>query len=475
MFAAAVSVLLLIAAPPPDAPPVELRWGADLQGGEPYVSQDPADPQKLVGFEVDLANALAAKLGRSQRLVQADWSTLLQGLDRGTYDIAMNGVEATDARRDIACLTRPYYVFDLVLTTRTGDTARAPTKVGVLDSSQAMGVVNADPRYQAVLYQGVEEPYVDLQNGRIDAVLMDSLIERVYGRLPGLAVANPSVAQGHYVIAVAKAAEAFCRGVDQALAEVIADGTLRRILSDWKLWNPAQEALARPPTPPPAESSNARPVGFRVGHFVLFLKASGMTLLVSVLSMLLASAWGLLLASARAFGRKPIAWLGSAVVEIFRGTPVLLQLYVVYFGLAPVLTLSPLAAAILTLGLNYGAYEAEIYRGGLAAVSPRQWDAGLVLGMSRAQTFRFVVLPQAVRVALPGMANDFVALLKDSALVSVITVVELTKQMQITAVDVRSWLVPGAICAGLYLAMSLPVSWLGRALERRLAARGFGG
>src|SRR5262249_17164116 len=95
-------------------------------------------------------------------------------------------------------------------------------------------------------------------------------------------------------------------------------------------------------------------------------------------------------------------------------------------------------------------------------------EAALSLGMSRALALRRIVLPQAFRVALPGIANDFIALLKDSSLVSVITVVELTKQMTITAVDVRGWLIPGLLCAGLVLARSYPLWRLARRLERRL-------
>jgi polar amino acid transport system substrate-binding protein len=123
---------------------------------------------------------------------------------------------------------------------------------------------------------------------------------------------------------------------------------------------------------------------------------------------------------------------------------------------------------VLGLGLNYAAYEAELYRAGFGAVPHGQTEAALALGMSRRLAVRRIVLPQALRVALPGITNDFIALLKDSSLVSVITVVELTKQMTITAVDVRGWLLPGALCAGLYLAMSLPLSRLARRLERRL-------
>jgi polar amino acid transport system substrate-binding protein len=143
-------------------------------------------------------------------------------------------------------------------------------------------------------------------------------------------------------------------------------------------------------------------------------------------------------------------WLAAAYIELFRGTPMLLQLYVLYYGFAPILRLNAPSAAILGLGLNYAAYEAEIYRAGISAVPIGQWEAAFSLGMSRALALRRVVLPQALRVALPGVTNDFIALLKDSSLVSVITVV-----------------LPGLTCAALYFAMSYPLSRLARRLERR--------
>ena len=149
----------------------------------------------------------------------------------------------------------------------------------------------------------------------------------------------------------------------------------------------------------------------------------------------------------------------------------LLQLYVLYFGLANVLSLGPFSAAMLGLGLNYAAYEAEIYRAGIQAVPRGEVDAAYALGMSEALALRRVVLPQALRFSLPGIANDFIALLKDSSLVSVITVVELTKRMTIAAVDGRSWLLPGLLCALLYFAMSYPLSRLARRLEAGLGGR----
>ena len=117
-------------------------------------------------------------------------------------------------------------------------------------------------------------------------------------------------------------------------------------------------------------------------------------------------------------------------------------------------------------------YEAEVHRAAIAAIPASQTEAAAALGMSRLQGLRLVLLPQALRTALPAMTNDLISLLKDSSLVSVITVVELTKQMTITAVDVRSWALPGALCAALYFAMSYPLARLAARLEARLEAAG---
>ncbi|MGH7487119.1 MAG: amino acid ABC transporter permease, partial [bacterium] len=119
---------------------------------------------------------------------------------------------------------------------------------------------------------------------------------------------------------------------------------------------------------------------------------------------------------------------------------------------------------------NYAAYESEIYRGALEAVSRGQLEAARTLGLSEAQVLRLVRGPQAFRIALAPMTNDFVALLKDSSLVSVITVIELTKQTSIFAANIGSWVVPGILCASLYLVLSLPLSRLAGRLENRWRA-----
>jgi His/Glu/Gln/Arg/opine family amino acid ABC transporter permease subunit len=176
------------------------------------------------------------------------------------------------------------------------------------------------------------------------------------------------------------------------------------------------------------------------------------------------------IASGRVYGGRLVRAALTAYVELVRGTPLLLQLFVLYYGLADAIRLPAFLAALLGLALNYAAYESEIYRGALEAVPTGQLEAARTLGLAEAQVLRLVRGPQAFRLALAPMTNDFVALLKDSSLVSVLTVLELTKQTQIFATNLGSWVVPGALCAALYLIMSMPLAAAARQLERRWKA-----
>jgi polar amino acid transport system substrate-binding protein len=445
----------------------DLRWAGDLQGGEPYVFRDPRDPSKLVGFEVELADALAQRLGVRARFVQNDWSNLVPSLERGDFDLILNGLEDTAALHGRILSSKPYFTFSEQLVVRKGAPQRSLDalnghRVGTLASSLAHQLLRARPGIEIVLYGGQEEPYRDLALGRTDAVLLDSVIAARYGLTrPELELADADVARGSYVIGLRTGDDDLLAAVNSALEAL--QPQLSEIYARWHL--PPQPTVGAPAADGPQAVFDAAQVW-------LFLRGAWVTLVVSMLAMALAVPLGLALALGRLYGGPVLRFCAHAYVELFRGTPVLLQLYILYYGLAPVVHLSAMAAAILGLGLNYGAYEAEVHRAALQAIPTGQGEAAAALGLSRAQSLRLVLLPQALRTALPAMTNDLIALLKDSSLVSVITVVELTKQMTITAVDVRSWALPGALCAGLYFAMSYPLARLAARLEARLGDGG---
>jgi polar amino acid transport system substrate-binding protein len=464
----------------------ELRWGGDLQGGEPYVFEDEQRPGERQGFEVEIADALARELGVRARFMQNDWSNLVPALERGDFDVILNGLEETAERRARIRLSLPYYTYGETLAVRAGSAVTkladlAGRRVGTLNQTVANDILEAS-RVEVVLYEGQQEPYLDLARGRTEAVLLDHVIADRYGcPLKELRCLPDDVARGHYVLGMGKDAPALQGAVNQALLRLRQTGELERILTRWKLWDarqqPVEAAAAGAPSVsvargagalPSPSPSNALARHFGAGHALLFVKGALVTLLISLLSFALASPLGIALATLRLYTGRPGRWLAAAYVEVFRGTPLLLQLYVLYFGLADVVRLGPITAAVLGLALNYGAYEAEVYRGALSSVPQGQTEAARALGLSRWQALRHVVFPQALRTALPAVTNDFVALLKDSSLISVITVVELTKRMTIVAVELRDWVTPGLMCAALYFMLSFPLARWARRIERSL-------
>ena len=195
-----------------------------------------------------------------------------------------------------------------------------------------------------------------------------------------------------------------------------------------------------------------------------------MTVLLASLAMPLAILVGLSIAVGRLYGpkflRPPLGWY----VEVVRGTPLVLQLYLIFF-LLPEWGVSMPAfwAAIIGLAINYSAYEAEIYRAGLQAIPRGQMEAALSLGMSKWLALRRIIVPQAVRIVIPPVTNDFIALFKDTAVCSVITVVELSKEYYIHARSTGAVVELGLVTALLYLAMSYPLSIFVSRMERRLA------
>ncbi len=470
----------------------EFLWGGDPEGGYPYVGADPSDPSRVVGFDVEVANLIARKLGLTPRFVSCQFTSIDASVQRGDFEIGLSGIEETPARRAALATTIPYYEFREVLTVREADKGALRTladlrgrRVGTLGGTIAYEILlkaQAGQGIEAVSYDDDVHPYTDLLMGRLDAVLLDHVLaEKAMRQHRGLATQPRAIAIGHYVGVLAAGHTALRDRIDGFLREAMRDGTLREIFTRYQVWNDDQAALyarltaagpapGQPTEPSAAESPPPRGVDAVVRYLPALFRAALITIVLSCLSMALAVAVGVLVASGRVYGGPITRAALTAYVEFTRGTPVLLQLFVLYYGLASVIRLPAFVAALVGLGLNYAAYESEIYRSALEAVPKGQLDAARILGLTERQILTLVRGPQALRLALAPMTNDFVALLKDSSLVSVLTVVELTKQTSIFAANIGSWVLPGALCAGMYLAMSLPLSRVARRMEDRWKA-----
>ncbi len=377
-------------------------------------------------------------------------------------------------------VTIPYFEFREVLAVRTADSARFRTladlrgrRVGTLGSTGAYNILAADSGVVPISYDDDVHPYADLVAGRLDAVLLDHVIaDRSLRKVSGFMVQPTPIATGHYVAVLARADSALRDSINVVLRAHMRDGSLARTFKEWHVWDDAQARYEASVVSGSdlARGTSTSTQGSATVYLPALLRAALITLALSLAAMLLAVSAGAGIAAGRVYGPAALKLALGAYVEVVRGTPVLLQLFVIYYGLSSVVRLPAFLAAVLGLGLNYAAYESEIYRSALLAIPRAQLEAARTLGLSELKIFRLVRGPQALRIALAPMTNDFVALLKDSSLVSVITVVELTKQTAIYATNVGSWVVPGVLCAAIYLAMSLPLSRFARHLERRWSA-----
>jgi polar amino acid transport system substrate-binding protein len=486
------------------------RWGGDAEGGAPFVEADPNDPAKVRGFDVEVAAEIAKGLGRKAQFVQVAFQSIDQSVQRGDFEIGMSGVEDTPARRAALAVTIPYYEFHEVLTVRVedaftfGDLEKLRGhRVGTLSGTIAYDRLLEAQRENGIVlvsYDDDVHPYEDLKAGRLDAVLLDNIIAaRSARRVHGLRILPTNYQTGHYVGVLARENTALRDRINEILKARMRDGTLERIYRKWDIWSfdegrflqiesgqwhpiagseGTRDDVLPAASPSPGATRHPLPAGEGEGrstsrtelvlrYIPALLSASLVTIVLSCAAMALAIGLGVVIASGRVYGNALSRAILTTYVEVVRGTPVLLQLFVLYYGLSSVIRLPAFIAALLGLGLNYAAYESEIYRGALEAVPRGQLEAARTLGLTEVQVFSLVRGPQAFRLALAPMTNDFVALLKDSSLVSVITVVELTKQTSIFATNIGSWVIPGILCAALYLVLSLPLARLAGVLETR--------
>jgi polar amino acid transport system permease protein len=204
------------------------------------------------------------------------------------------------------------------------------------------------------------------------------------------------------------------------------------------------------------------------------IPAIPVTLFITVSSFALAIILGSIISVIRIFKIRFLSPLAAGYVNVIRGIPLLVHIFFIYFGLGKILNLDRLTAGILAVGICYSAYLAEIFRSGIEAIAYGQHEAAMSLGMTRIQTLRYVIIPQSLRVVLPPAANEFIASLKDSSLVSIIGLREVTRAgreyYSQYFVDFQTWL----MVAFIYLLMTLTLSRLVRYLEKVFAVEGFG-
>jgi len=216
--------------------------------------------------------------------------------------------------------------------------------------------------------------------------------------------------------------------------------------------------------------------------FYILGKGLAQTLLITALGLLFGFVLGILLALIRVYGSIELGWVSSAYEKVFRGIPILVLIYIFAFGMSGLFWfLEPLdrlfASMVLALALRSGAYQSQIFRGAILSVDPGQMDAARALGMSKLQSFRHVILPQALRLAVPGWSNEYAVVIKDSAFAYAIGIVEMTKAAyDFSRAFEGYWTISIGLLAILYFLLTYPVTKLfGERQTKRLEKLGMGG
>lgn len=461
-----------------------LKWGGDAQGGGPYIYD--GQDNKLTGFEYKLAAYLAGQLGVKPEFVQWEWEMLPHILERGTVDVVLNGYEWSEERERRMASTIPYFIYKLQLLARADDPSiknwddlrakpgEAKKRIGVLQGSAAQryiekrfgDAVDLMPYAEVTMVMGLVE------QGRLDATVQDVPIVSFYGHeFPNLHAVGKPEEPGYYVAYVRAGDDELRQKLNDAILKGLTDGSLRSIYEEFGVWDDDQMQLVDVAKNwPPAMGAAPSRWANMPTYIRRLLMAALMTLALAFASMPLAILIGLIVAVGRLYGPWWIRAPFGAYVEVLRGTPLLLQLYVLYY-VVPQFTaidLPEFLTGVLALAINYSAYEAENYRAGLLAIPKGQMEAALSLGMSKLTALRRVIVPQAVKIVIPPVTNDFIALFKDTSIVSMIAVTELTAEYRaLTTSHMQLMLEFGLLTALLYMAMSYPLSVVAGRMETR--------
>src|SRR5437016_5364261 len=383
-------LLLLLLTAAPWASAQELVWAADAEGGAPYSFPDVRNPARIIGFEVGLASSLAARLGRKARFVQNQWDGLVPGLERGEYDVVINGLEVTPERAEKIHFSIPYFYSTLTITQRAddhrvqkADDLRGLT-VGVLRVTFAERYVQSLGTIMVRSYDGQVQQFLDLSLGRLDAVVMDTPVALYYATGPQVRNIEIPAARMAFGIGIRKDDEELLQRINVTLDAMRQDGTLRKIYTDWGIYN-AATARAFGDREPVSNDNAPRYHEYletlrtehtfkerldQYGRYVpLLLQGALVTLEISAAAMAIAIGLGLIMAVVRVFGPRAFSLPIVGFIEVIRGTPLLIQLFIIFYGLPSIgIRFSPLWAAVIGLGINYAAYEAENYRAGIQSI-----------------------------------------------------------------------------------------------------------
>jgi cystine transport system permease protein len=435
----------------------------------PFSYHDPATGQ-LVGYDVDVARAVADKLGVKVEFVETPWDSIFAALEANRFDIVANEVTINAERKQKYDLSEPYSVGEGVIVTRADDNSIKSLddlkgKVAAENATSNWSDIarKAGARVEAV--EGFTQAIKLLNQGRVDVVVNDSIAVYAYLAETGdqtVKIAGTVGEKSEQGFAARKDS-GLLPDLNKALDELRADGTLADI---------SQKYLKANASGAPAAAENQSK-----STWDLILESLGplakaaitKTIPLTVISFVIGLLIALAVALARLSPNVVLTNVARFYISIIRGTPLLVQLFIVFYALPELgVKIDPFPAAVIAFSLNVGGYAAEIIRSAIQSIPKGQWEAASTIGLNYVGALRRIVLPQATRVAVPPLSNTLISLVKDTSLASTILVTELLRQAQIIAAPTFEFFALYGTAAVYYWVICLVLSFGQSRVERRL-------
>lgn len=435
----------------------------------PFSYHDTATGQ-LVGYDVDVARAVGDKIGVRVEFVETPWDSIFAALEANRFDVVANEVTISPERKAKYDLSQPYSIGEGVIVTRADDDsikslADLKGKVAAENATSNWSEIarKAGARVEAV--EGFTQAIKLLNQGRVDVVVNDSIAVYAY-----LAETNDKSVKIAGTVGE-KSEQGFAARKDSgllpelntALDELRADGTLAAISQKYLKAN----ASGAPAEGAPAPRSTWKLIADNL--WPLAKAALTMTIPLTIISFAIGLVIALAVALARLSPNVVLSNIARFYISIIRGTPLLVQLFIVFFALPEFgVKIDPFPAAVIAFSLNVGGYAAEIIRSAIQSIPKGQWEAAETIGLNYTGTLRRIILPQAARVAVPPLSNTLISLVKDTSLASTILVTELLRQAQIVAAPTFEFFALYGTAAIYYWVICLVLSFGQSRLERRL-------
>ncbi|MCZ4079550.1 ABC transporter substrate-binding protein/permease [Rhodococcus sp. H36-A4] len=433
---------------------------------------------QLTGYDIDVVDAVAGELGVRVEYVQTPFDSIFAGLQSGRFDLIANQVTINPDRQNAYDLSKPYTVsegeiLDSATSTAITSVADLAGKTTAQSSTSNWAQVAADAGANVEAVEGFVQAVTLVKDGRVDATVNDSLAIAEYLKQTGDTGVKVAAQTGDtsYQAFAARKDSGLMDEIDNAIDTLQADGTLDRISTTY--FGSAVAAPTADTQVPTSDASDVEPqskLDLILDNLWPMLKATlTMTIPLTAISFVIGLVIALAVALARISSRKALSAAARFYVSIVRGTPLLLQLFIVFYALPQFgVVIDPFPAAVVAFSLNVGGYAAEVIRAAILSVPKGQWEASQTIGMGYRTTLQRIILPQALRTAVPPLSNTLISLVKDTSLASTILVTELLRVAQLAAAPTFDFFALYSVAALYYWVICMILSFFQGKLEVRL-------